>query len=1026
VSQFDGIAFTEDLFSSSAAVGNWQSPLLGDFDNDSKMEVLARDLLTGDWWMFGDDDQTPQRVGNWSPTVEYDNLSVVDIDGDGFDDVVGRNSVGSWWGLLFQDGSPQNVFLGQWRDPANWGSMLFGDVDGDGAGDILGRDLTTGYWWQIAFDGQQFQSAVIAHWNPAMSYSHLQLADMDGDGVLNVVGFASDNDCWVIVKQDGRYLNVHAGRWDRAIAWEFAGIGDLDGNGSADIAARNPESGEWMVMHSVDGGYRTEVFNSWNPVCNYSSMRVIDIDGDGLAEIIGLSNDREWWATKFNGTRYVNQLLAQWTPGETVQLKTGDFDGNGSTDVAAVQQGGAWQLLSHREGAYIAQLFTDMAINGESMKASYSGDIDGNGQDEWIAWGKQDGLFRAIDFSQIGAPPVVLPGLLSAPIQPDVIYQLDIDGDKTPDAVTWDHSTGCWFKVVASGAVSSAQYLAAIHPAGDWQTPLFADVDGNGAVDIVLRDAASGNWWAIRHLDGQYIASIIGNWNPSYSYTDFLPVDLDGDGGQEIVGRAEGGEWWALNYQQSRFRNIPLGKWPIGSWKSFVADLDGNGSGEIVGFNPSSHQWQQIRFDGASFVDEALATWPGDEAYDGLLAVDLDGDGADEMIGRGQTSGRWRKLSAADPSAFEVIAVWGGGGALQNVLTGDFDGDGHDELIAQSRNGGVWGLLDLGSGGYTMRTVAVTPLWENAQAVDFNLDGGDELVWQDRSTATWYTYDVYHGFGPKPVTGWLPSAAPAILISDLPGYFDSQLRAQLYRDLPGLADALATSPLDAAQLLRDWAANAANFDSTGNLQERTTNALMNQSVAQVYYEQFLSDRGAVICGGFAFFYSGVLKLFGIDNFFVDFGDQRDGLTHVTVIVPVKQGDAWQYFILDPTFNLMFVDKSSGQRMTWFELLDALNSGATDRIGWYGQPTEDRDWLSYDPNATAGAEYSSLKIPGYGLQTGLDAIYEALLRNGYSSGIEGFVQLMDNRVYRVGQSLRPEVSAAFVEELRLRGIPFGSI
>ena len=124
--------------------------------------------------------------------------------------------------------------------------------------------------------------------------------------------------------------------------------------------------------------------------------------------------------------------------------------------------------------------------------------------------------------------------------------------------------------------------------------------------------------------------------------------------------------------------------------------------------------------------------------------------------------------------------------------------------------------------------------------------------------------------------------------------------------------------------------------------------VLKASAAEIYYDQFLPNKGAVYCSGLALFYDQLLEMFEYDSFHIDFGDTRDGLTHTTVIVPVWEGTAWKHYILDPTFNATFHDQASGRQLDFFELIDALDSQAMDNVIAMTESVEPRDWISIEP------------------------------------------------------------------------------
>ncbi|RXW25725.1 hypothetical protein EST38_g175 [Candolleomyces aberdarensis] len=180
-----------------------------------------------------------------------------------------------------------------------------------------------------------------------------------------------------------------------------------------------------------------------------------------------------------------------------------------------------------------------------------------------------------------------------------------------------------------------------------------ADVNGNGNLDIVAF-GESNVFVALGKGDGTFEAprTVINNDLTPYSgwKIDKHPrtlADLTGDGKPDIIGFGEAGVYVALNNGDGTFQAPKLtsnhfggGVWQVDKHPRFVADMNGNGLGDIVGFgNPGVY----VAFgngDG-TFQDPKIVvnnfgydqTWRV-EKHPRFLA-DLTGNGAADVIGFG-------------------------------------------------------------------------------------------------------------------------------------------------------------------------------------------------------------------------------------------------------------------------------------------------------------------------------------------------------------------------------------------------------
>ena len=264
---------------------------------------------------------------------------------------------------------------------------------------------------------------------------------------------------------------------------------------------------------------------------------------------------------------------------------------------------------------------------------------------------------------------------------------------------------------------------------------------------------------------------------------------------------------------------------------------------------------------------------------------------------------------------------------------------------------------------------------------------------------------------------------------------DTRLRKEILAELDGLGDALVSDRLLAARMLLDWAANAGKLAMNAELSQATIPFVQRASAGETYYEQFLPREGAVSCGGIAIFYDRLLKIFGYDSFTIDFGDQRDGLTHATVVVSFWDGTVWKHHILDPTFNTTLHDRATGCQLDVFELMDALEGDSMDTVVVRAESVDSRDWISIGPRKdphkdphfflreVAGERYIYGQTDR-GLMDYLERNAAGLAANGYSGGLRGFVQLIRARMFSVGPSTSNSARQDFIDQLQARGIPLG--
>jgi hypothetical protein len=190
-----------------------------------------------------------------------------------------------------------------------------------------------------------------------------------------------------------------------------------------------------------------------------------------------------------------------------------------------------------------------------------------------------------------------------------------------------------------------------------------ADIEGNHRADIV-GFSDSGLWVSRNNLgtflnptpvDSLFWGTITGGWTSQEKYSRFF-ADIDHDGDADIVGFSANGVYVSSSDGMGGFSQQALagntGNWGTSTggfegqekYPRFVADVDGDGFADLVGFGPEgvlvSLNMQNGTFGqitlapmpNASFWSPSGGGWTSNDLYPRALA-DITGDAKADIVG---------------------------------------------------------------------------------------------------------------------------------------------------------------------------------------------------------------------------------------------------------------------------------------------------------------------------------------------------------------------------------------------------------
>jgi hypothetical protein len=323
-------------------------------------------------------------AGGWR--VENHPRVLADLTGDGRADIVGFGDAGVWIALNDGNGTfqaPQFVIndfgfsAGGWRVDRH--PRLLGDITGDGRADIVafGND---GVWTAVNNGAGSFHPPAFVLADLGFDAGGWRvdrhprfLANVRTPGRADIVGFGDDG-VWVVLSNgDGTFqppqlvvgnFGYEAGGW--RVERHPRLLVDLTGDGLADIIGFG-NAGVWVALNNGAGSFHPPAFVLADFGYDAGGWRVdrhvrllADLTGDGLPDIVGFGNDGVWVAFgNGNGTfQPPHQVLSNFSfnlGGWRVQRHprfAADLTGDGRADILGFGDHGVSVALNDGSGGF--------------------------------------------------------------------------------------------------------------------------------------------------------------------------------------------------------------------------------------------------------------------------------------------------------------------------------------------------------------------------------------------------------------------------------------------------------------------------------------------------------------------------------------------------------------------------------------------------------------------------------------------------------------------------------------------------
>ncbi|HXG80275.1 MAG TPA: alkaline phosphatase family protein [Sphingomicrobium sp.] len=353
---------------------------------------------------------------------------------------------------------------------------------------------------------------------------------------------------------------------------------------------------------------------NWTP---QNPRFLADLNGDGRSDIVGIGPDCIWSALNNGASGFSNPAFeivafeanAGWRVGDHPRFVI-DLNGDGRADILGFGDAGPWTAFGNGDGTFrdFALAFEELGFN-QAWSSDYPRllvDLTGDGRPDivgfgmegiWVSLNNGDGSFQ---------PPSLVSGDLAYNSGWRVTHHprfvVDLTGDGRADIIGFGED-GVWVALGnGNGTFQPATFvLNNFGVTQGWRVGvherIVRDITGNGRADLICFGDA-GVWVALGNGDGtfqapQYVLDAFGSnsgWTAE-KHPRFV-ADLTGWGNADLIGFGDDGVWTAVGNGDGTFQppnfvvqNLGFNQgWRVEDHPRLLADLDADGRPEIVGF----------------------------------------------------------------------------------------------------------------------------------------------------------------------------------------------------------------------------------------------------------------------------------------------------------------------------------------------------------------------------------------------------------------------------------------------------------
>jgi FG-GAP-like repeat len=315
-----------------------------------------------------------------------------------------------------------------------------------------------------------------------------------------------------------------------------------------------------------------------------------------------------WRVAISNGRKFQPAQCNYWAPREWSALVSGDFNGDGLTDLLGRYTDGVW-WIGVANGNNLRFKPVETGLSGVKFDFVGVGDFNGDGIDDLVVRSADDGQLWIGDsdgmqfhFRRWGQ---CAPG-----VPPEHLRIADFNGDGRADVAGFNPLTGEWSVSLSDGARFVTHGWGGWDAKVAWRHILAADFTGNGRSDIAAWNPATGEWQLAQSDGRQFASRTIGAWPADADWQYVQTGRFSGDRRHGIVALDKKAERIAIaTLDAGRLSTRYLTSHLALAGGILVGNFAGGDRDNLVGLTKDHVMWVGT-LDGDSLRFENWGAWP--------------------------------------------------------------------------------------------------------------------------------------------------------------------------------------------------------------------------------------------------------------------------------------------------------------------------------------------------------------------------------------------------------------------------------